>query len=203
MKKLIFALTGLTAFIVVHALAEEEEAPLAPLEAGSVSQEDGLANWAKIHEVFSHPRCANCHVDDSGIPMWSGPSYGKTRPHGMFISGGETRIGIEFVQCGTCHGRENSPTPHGPPGNEVWLLAPAEMQWFDKSSQEICEQIKDPERNGGRTILEVAEHVSHDPLVHWGWDPGPGREAAPYSAAETTDSILKWQAAGAPCPSAE
>jgi hypothetical protein len=74
------------------------------------------------------------------------------------------------------------------------------MQWFDKSSAEICAQIKDEARNGKRTIAEVAKHIEDEPLVHWGWAPGPGREPAPYSVAELVELLKQWDAAGAPCP---
>src|SRR6185369_12073318 len=155
-----------------------------------------------IFEVFSHPRCANCHVGPDGIPMWSGPGYGpKARPHGMNIAGGESRIGAQTIACNTCHTSHNSHLPHGPPGVDGWMLPPAEMQWFGKSSAEICAQIKDPNRNGNRdTIAKVAEHVERAELVHWGWMPGPGREPAPYSAERLVRFLKDWEKAGAPCP---
>jgi hypothetical protein len=68
------------------------------------------------------------------------------------------------------------------------------------SSLEICAQIKDPDRNGGRSLRDVAQHVRDDKLVGWGWAPGPGREPAPGSAEETSQAIENWMAAGAPCP---
>ena len=164
------------------------------------AQENGLELWAKIYSVFSHPRCANCHVGADNIPRWSGKNYGEPRPHGMHVSAGDSRIGAELMPCGTCHGRRNSELPHGPPGAETWLLPPVEMQWWEKSSAEICAQIKDPARNGGRSLTQIAEHVGHDPLVLWGWAPGPGREPAPFSGAEAAAFIERWDAAGAPCP---
>ena len=94
----------------------------------------------------------------------------------------------------------NAAKLHGPPGAPAWHLAPVEMAWFDKSSAEICAQIKDPARNGDRTLDEVAEHVRDDPLVGWGWDPGPGREPAPGSAQEAFSALKRWAEAGAPCP---
>lgn len=167
---------------------------------GSVSRDDGLDAWGEIFNVFSHPRCSNCHVDD-GVPMWSGDHYGKTRPHGMYVGGDpELTMGQVGQQCSTCHADDNSPVLHGPPGSEIWALAPAEFVWFEKSSEDICAQVRDPNRNGDRTILEIAEHIEHDALVHWGWAPGPGREPAPGSAAETITQVLAWGAAGAPCP---
>jgi hypothetical protein len=74
------------------------------------------------------------------------------------------------------------------------------MVWWQKSSKEICEQVKDPARNGNRTLDEIALHVRDDDLVGWGWQPGTGREPAPGSAEETYQLLRQWSAAGAPCP---
>ncbi|HET9536219.1 MAG TPA: hypothetical protein VFP43_12870, partial [Mesorhizobium sp.] len=49
-------------------LIEEETKPAQPTDAG------GMAMWEKIYAVFSHPRCANCHVEDAR-PRWSGPEF--------------------------------------------------------------------------------------------------------------------------------
>ena len=176
----------------------------------ALAQGTGLEAWRKIHEVFSHPRCSNCHVGPDHVPIWSGASYGtKARPHGMNISGSASRKGAEHIPCSSCHTHNNSQLPHGPPGAppprhgaDWWRLPPVEMQWFGKSSAEICAQIKDPARNGGLTIPKVAEHIEHDPLVHWGWKPGPGREPAPYSITQLVEYLKQWEAADAPCPTA-
>lgn len=166
-----------------------------------VDRERGLAEWEKVHAVFAHPRCANCHVEDEH-PRWSGPHYGGTRFHAFNVQRGDdgSGFGNAGLRCSTCHFETNSQVLHGPPGAENWHLAPAEMVWFGKTSAEICEQIKDPARNGDRSLQEVATHVRDDALVAWGWDPGPGREPAPGSAEETYEAILAWEAAGAPCP---
>jgi hypothetical protein len=172
------------------------------LATPALAQDTGLATWSKIHAVFSHPRCANCHVGPDNVPIWSGPSSGPApRPHGMNINGGTSRDGAAYIVCSACHAPHNAQLPHGPPGAPAWLLAPVSMQWFGKSSAEICAQIKDKDRNGGRlTIEEVAAHIERDALVHWGWSPGPGREPAPYSAAQVAAFLRQWDAAGAPCP---
>lgn len=185
----------------------------AALGGAALAQGDGasggLAAWAKAYEVFSSPRCANCHAPEDNRPRWSGASYAPFPPgqdwrfHAMNIDGGQSRIGAETLPCSTCHQKTNSATPHGPPGAPTWALAPVEMVWWKKSSAEICAQIKDPARNGGRTLAEIADHVAHDPLVQWGWDPGPGREPAPYTSAEIAEAITAWAGAGAPCPPAE
>jgi hypothetical protein len=161
---------------------------------------DGLETWRKIHDVLSHPRCTNCHVGSDNRPMWSEPGHGSPRPHGMNVDAGESRIGAETLPCGTCHGKANAEIPHGPPGAKTWLLPPAEMQWFGKTSAEICSQIKDPKFNGERSIEAIALHISDDKLVHWGWAPGPGRAPAPYSPEQLASFFRQWQADGAPCP---
>ena len=170
---------------------------------GSVSREDGLAAWGRIYEVTSHPRCANCHVGPSDVPMWSGPSYGKTRPHGMNIRAGESRIGAEYVPCQSCHAYNETEGQTGahmaPRVAASWQLAPVEADWFGKSAVEICNQLRDPERNGGRTMRDLAEHLHHDVVLHWAWAPGGGRQPAPYSLQDHVDDILAWGTAGFPC----
>ena len=170
-----------------------------------VSRAEALAAWERIYEVASHPRCANCHVGKSERPMWSGPSYGEVRPHGMNIRAGESRIGAETIPCRTCHVTNESggnDEPHGAPQvADAWRLAPVEAEWFGRSSDEICAQLRDPERNGGRTFLEIADHLGHDVILHWAWAPGGGREAAPYSLKDHTRDVLTWGAGGMPCPS--
>jgi hypothetical protein len=171
----------------------------------SALEKSGLETWRKIHDVLSHSRCSNCHVGSDNRPMWSEPgnvSPGNVspRPHGMNINAGESRIGAEALPCGTCHGKANAKIPHGPPGAENWRLPPADMQWFGKTSAEICLQIRDLKLNGGRSIEAIALHISDDKLVHWGWAPGPGRAPAPYSPEQLASFFRQWQAEGAPCP---
>lgn len=185
------------------ALAEGTNVDLTPPPEGSVGLEEGLEAWERIYEVASHPRCANCHTGASDRPMWSGPSYGKTRPHGMNIRAGESRIGAEFVLCQTCHSHTEHPQDiaHAAPRvGMTWQLAPVEADWFGRSSQEICAQLRDPEQNGGRTFQELAEHLDHDLILHWAWNPGPGREPAPYNLQEHVHDVLAWGIAGMPCP---
>ena len=83
------------AVLSANVLADEEMVETTSIAEGAVSTEEGLAAWARIYEVASHPRCANCHVGKDNLPMWSGPGYGETRPHGMNIDAGLSRIGAE------------------------------------------------------------------------------------------------------------
>ena len=42
------------------------------------------------------------------------------------------------------------------------------MAWQGKTVGEICRQIKDPERNGGRSLELLQEHAANDDLVAGG-----------------------------------
>ena len=172
-----------------------------------VTRMGGLAAWERIYEVASHPRCSNCHTGASDRPMWSGPSYGRTRVHGMNIRAGESRIGAEYVPCSTCHTTKDgdwdaaNAVPHAAPRVAMaWQLAPVEAHWFGQSSDQICAQLRDPERNGDRDYMGLAAHLDHDLILHWAWAPGGGREPAPYDLQSHVNDILAWGVAGYPCP---
>jgi len=75
------------------------------------------------------------------------------------------------------------------------------MLWEGRTKQQICEQMKDPARNGGRrTGEEVIEHMKVDPLVLWAWNPGAGRTTPPLSHEKFVEALEAWVGAGMPCP---
>jgi hypothetical protein len=69
-----------------------------------------------------------------------------------------------------------------------------------RSVAQICEQIKDRARNGGRDMAALVQHMAVDALVGWAWRPGAGRTPAPGSQAEFGALIRAWAAAGGYCP---
>ena len=207
MDKLIKAVAALVLMALPVTYAADSKTVINPPQEGSVSEEQGLEAWSRVYEVASHPRCSNCHTGPSDRPMWSGKSYGKTRTHGMNIQAGASRIGAEHLLCSTCHTatsevkEDANDTPHAAPRVAMaWALAPPEAHWFGRTSRQICEQLRDPELNGNRTMVELAEHLDHDLILHWAWNPGGGREPAPYSLQEHIDDLLAWGVAGFPCP---
>ncbi len=206
-KTLVVTMSLSLVVVFTVAMAADEKVEISPPAAGSVSKAQGLNAWSRIFQVASHPRCANCHTGPSDRPMWSGPSYGKTRMHGMNIQAGNSRIGAETILCSTCHTTKSddwdnaNTTKHAAPRVAMsWALAPANAHWFGRTTQQICEQLRDPETNGGRDTLEIAEHLNHDLILHWAWSPGGNREPAPYSLQEHVSDILAWGVAGTPCP---
>lgn len=67
------------------------------------------------------------------------------------------------------------------PGHPAWHLAPREMAWEGKTIGEICEQIRDPARNGGRKVEALIDHIGKDTLLGWAWKP-PASAARPRQA---------------------
>src|SRR5262249_18784351 len=93
------------------------------------------------------PRCLNCHPDQS-------PQQTDARiVHRPLVVRGKDGHGAPTQQCQTCHQTTN--TANGfVPGVADWHLAPLSMLWEGMSQEQICGQIKDPARNGGRRTGE-------------------------------------------------
>jgi len=89
-----------------------------------------------------------------------------------------------------------------PPGAPNWHLPPPErkMVFIGLSSGDLCRTIKNPKTNGGKDLEALLEHVNHDKLVLWGWDPGLGRNPVSIPHAEFVAKFQQWVEAGAPCP---
>lgn len=159
---------------------------------------DGPARSAAMFQeagrVLTSPRCLNCHPSDNS------PRQGEDlHVHQPPVQRGAGGMGVAGMRCNTCHGAANF-DPGGVPGNPKWMLAPIEMAWVGKSLGEICEQLKDPKRNGGKTLAQIVEHNAHDELVAYGWAPGGARTPAPGTQAEFGALMRAWADTGAHCP---
>ena len=194
----IAALTGI--------VAAKNEAAKDVLPPGSVSSAEGLEAWNRIEAVVTHPRCANCHVDAKAIPIWTPAGESKPRVHGMNIHGGKSRIGAETIRCSTCHMTSTMPNDPAPAPTRAgidWQLAPVDFIWFGKSGAEICAQMKDPQRNGGRDAVGLLEHLRHDEslsgFIPRAWVP-TGRTTPPGTFEDHVKDVAQWGAAGQPCP---
>ncbi len=158
--------------------------------------ERAAAIFDEAGKVFTHARCLNCHVDGDR------PRQGDDqRLHQPWVRRGSAGFGVPGLRCMTCHNEENF-EPAAVPGAPNWHLAPRSMAWESKSIADICQQIKDPERNGERSLQDLVEHVINDPLVTWGWNPGPKRVPAPGSQEVFAALIQAWVDDGAACPPA-
>ena len=152
------------------------------------------ALFMEVGKVLTSPRCVNCH------PAGDRPLQGDAhRLHQPPVERGPDGFGTVTMRCATCHQGANF-DPAGVPGNPHWHLAPREMAWQDKTVGEICTQIKDPARNGGRSLQEILTHMSTDSLVGWAWAPGFGRAPAPGTQQELGALLDAWIKTGAMCP---
>jgi hypothetical protein len=183
--------------MAVSAAPPDPAKTLKPVEAfASISDEKerSLALFEEAGKVITHARCVNCH------PAGERPAQGDDRhPHMPLVVRGQDDFGAIGMRCTTCHGPANF-DPAGIPGHPAWHVAPIEMAWVGKSLGQICEQIKDPARNGGKSMDELIHHMSEDSLVGWGWHPGAGREPVPGTQQEFGALFKAWADTGAVCP---
>lgn len=190
-------LIAATAFGASVCLAED----LKPVDAFAGigdRTERSVALFKEAARVLEHPRCLNCHPADRT------PTQGDDlHPHSPTIRADEEGHGPPGLPCNTCHQIQNTPTNTRPiesiPGHAHWMLAPASMSWQGLTAAQICEQIKDPARNGGRTLAKIHEHLALDTLVGWAWSPGAGRNPAPGTQQQFGQLIAAWIETGAAC----
>lgn len=163
--------------------------------AGIANQRDrSVALFTEIGKVLQHPRCMNCH------PATERPRQSDARRlHQPMVVGGKDGHGAPGLACTTCHGKQNF-DPAGVPGDGHWALAPASMAWEGKTLGQICEQLKDQNRNGSRDLAAIVKHVTSDTLVLWAWSPGKGRQPAPGTNAQFGELMQAWADSGAACP---
>lgn len=164
------------------------------------TREAGLTAFATVRTVLQHPRCQNCH------PAGDSPLIGDdSRAHPQNVQRGPGGRGMVGEECTTCHGVGNPPDVYGnhvPPGiASGWRMPPPDQRlvFVGLSPHDLCEQVKDPARNGGKDMGALRQHLD-DPLVQWGWTPGLGRAPVPVPRAEFLNAWQTWAAAGAPCP---
>lgn len=175
--------------------------PLASCGPSADQKAAAVAAFAKVHAVFQHPRCANCHiVGDAPLQFDSGLLHAQNVQRG-------NGNGTPGLPCSTCHGEANPPAsygPHAPPGAPHWQLPPPDqkMAWKGLSAAAMCAMIKDPLQNGKRDLPALLKHVSEDKLVLWGWNPGGERAPVSVPHAEFVASFKTWIDAGAICPEA-
>ena len=174
--------------------AAEDLKPVSAFTGIADPTQRSAALFTEAGKVIASPRCVNCH------PAGNRPLQGDdSHLHMPAVQRGESNIGVAGLHCATCHHDRNYDAV-GIPGHPQWALAPIEMAWQGRSLGEICQQIKDPARNGGRSTTELVHHMAEDSLVGWGWHPGTGRTPAPGSQAAFGELIKAWADSGAACP---
>jgi hypothetical protein len=198
---LMAAVTGLLASTFANAdQPSTAQALKSPSEFASISNqaERSRAIFGEIGKLLTNPRCMNCH------PAGDHPLQGNDRhEHMPPVWRGET--GHLETNCFGCH-TERNVTLHEAasyksiPGHPRWGVAPLSMAWEGKSLGDICRQLKDVNRNGGRDLAALQEHVAKDDLVGWAWNPGEGRTPAPGDQESAGRLVQAWIDSGAECP---
>ena len=165
----------------------------------SITTNDGLVAFETVRTVLQHPRCQNCH------PAGDAPLQGdEGLPHNQNVQRGPMGRGMVGEECTTCHRDANPPDsygPHSPPGVANWHMPAPEQKlvFVGMTPHALCEQIKDPARNGNKDAAALRRHLD-EPLVTWGWTPGFGRSPIPMPREKFLAAWDTWSAAGAPCP---
>lgn len=175
------------------------------LSAGSNSTNAGVqrddarsrAAFLAIVPVLKHPRCFNCHASGD-FPRQGDDSHA----HAQNVKRGPDGNGKFGQKCNACHQEQNVAGLNMPPGAPHWHLPPANMPmiWEGKTPGQICEQLKDPKQNNGKTVAQIVEHFASDKLVLWGWNPGEGRTLPPLSHGDFAAKVAEWARYGAVCP---
>jgi len=161
---------------------------------------DSLASvqaFMDVYKVLMSPRCMNCHPAGD-VPLQGDDSH----LHTMNVQRGPDGKGLFAEKCANCHQSANTPGLNMPPGNPSWHLPPEDMRMVfqGKSPKELAEQLKDPARNGHKTLQQLIRHVSSDTLVLWGWNPGDGRTKPPMAHAAFARQFKEWVNKGAVVP---
>jgi hypothetical protein len=159
--------------------------------------DESMRAFAPIATVLSSPRCANCHFAGDA------PAEGDSgRIHAMVVRRSNDGRGTPAMRCTNCHQETSLQVPHAPPGAPDWRLPPAAMPmaWKGLNVSEQCRMLKDPARNGNKTLAQLVDHIRHDPLVLASWNPGPGRLPPPMSHEAFAEAVKTWVDGGAACP---
>lgn len=172
----------------------------APSAVVNPLRSESEAAFVQVATVLTHPRCQNCHTL-TDFPRQTD----SRRRHAMNVRRGPDGHGLPGMTCATCHGSANN-TASNVPGVEVeeWHLAPLSMGWEGLTLTQMCRNLKDATKNGGRSGKEVIDHLDTH-LVQWGWHPGADlsgrpRSIPPLSHAEFVSVARRWVETGAECP---
>jgi hypothetical protein len=199
-EMLIKVLVALVALVIAtaatDAVSDQSDGLASPESFASIvdTAARSAAIFTELGKVLTHPRCMNCH------PAGDRPRQGDmARLHQPPVERGADGHGLPAMRCSICHQQANFDAA-GMPGNPLWQLAPREMAWEGKTLAEICAQIKDPARNGNRSVDALIEHIGEDHLVGWAWAPGYGRQPAPGTQKQAGALVEAWVKTGAECP---
>lgn len=182
--------------ILLAGIAELSPRSSASGQVNADNSEKSLQAFRAVASVLTSPRCLNCHSSHDG-PLQGDDNH----PHAMNVRRGADGKGSAALRCFACHQSENGKALHSPPGAADWQLPPPKMPmaWKGLSTGELCRTVKDPAKNGNRSLQDLIPHMETS-LVRWAWNPGPGRTVPPLSHDEFISRLKEWIDTGAACP---
>lgn len=183
--------------VAIGATACGDALPEPDIPATAEQRAAAQAAWGEVYRVLSHPRCMNCHPDGDA-PLQTDLST----PHTFGVNRAAIADGLE---CSNCHQDVNSDAlgvTGGPPGAPNWGFPPADtpMIFQGRTPVELCWQFHDTQATGGRDLAALLEHVSHESLVTWAWNPGGDRSTPPISQSAFVDAFATWVEGDGECP---
>jgi hypothetical protein len=192
----VFLALGTSAMVL---LAQAPSPPAhADAKAGLVSEPGAarsVAAFRQMTTVLRNPRCMNCH------PAADFPRQGdEGKRHDMSVARGPDNRGVTGMECQTCHQAVNVGVVPGAPG---WELAPRSMAWEGLNDHDLAEVLKDPAKNGPRSLEQLYDHMANNELVGWAWHPGGQRAAPPLTREEFARAVREWIDTGAVSPKAD
>jgi len=195
LRNSLFVVCVLT-FLLVTSFVKFAPRASAAGQANTENNEKSLQAFRGVASVLTSPRCLNCHSSNDG-PLQGDDNHA----HAMNVKRGVDGKGSAALRCFACHQTENGMALHSPPGAADWQLPPPKMPmaWKGLSIGELCRTLKDPAKNGNRSLQDLIPHMDTS-LVRWAWNPGPGRTVPPLSHDEFVSRLKEWIDAGAACP---
>jgi hypothetical protein len=193
-----FLALGSTAVILLAQTPPPPKTNAASSPAAVASEPDGarsVAAFRRMAAVLHSPRCMNCH------PATDFPKEGNEgKRHAMSVQRGPDNRGVTGMECRTCHQAVNV---DGAPGAPGWELAPRSMAWEGLSDHQLADALKDPAKNGPRSLEQLYDHMANNELVGWAWHPGGKREVPPMTREEFARAVREWIDTGAVSPPAD
>ena len=197
---LLFVFTVFSSFVDLFNKSEKPEStnPHAVVDPPLKDSIGSAKAFLAAYKVLMSPRCMNCHPAGD-IPLQGDDNH----LHTQGVKRGVDGKGVYALKCANCHQPQNTAGLNMPPGNSKWHLPPANMKMVfqGKSPRQLAAQLKDPKRNGNKTLAQLIDHVTSDQLVLGGWNPGDGRTLPPMSHADFAKNFKAWIDKGAYLPS--
>ena len=164
------------------------------IPATGSDREASLSAWDRVVTVLQHARCSNCHQPEE-------PLQGDNRRrHSPRVVRGRDNMGVPGMRCASCHREEGNNEASRVPGATDWKMPPRSMSWARLPAGQLCRTLKDPSKNGRRSLQAIIKHMQDDSLVHWSWDPGGTRESLSMPHHVFVEFVEEWVRSGAHCP---